>query len=206
MLTIIDYQVGNLVSIKNMLARIGFTGVRISSDPADIETAEKLIIPGVGHFDYGMEKLRNADFFDILNRRVLEDKVPVLGICLGAQLLLDSSEEGNTPGLGWISGNSRKFDESRMTAGLKIPHMGWGEVRVLKQSPLLAGLPEDARFYFVHSYYMQCTDPSHHLLSAEHGHPFIAAVEKDNIAGVQFHPEKSHKYGMALLKNFMTNY
>jgi imidazole glycerol-phosphate synthase subunit HisH len=206
MITIIDYQVGNLVSIQNMLARIGYSDVRISSDKADIETAEKLILPGVGHFDYGMTKLRGADFFDALNQRVLESKIPVLGICLGAQLLLDSSEEGSIAGLGWIPGKSKKFDESLMPKGLKIPHMGWGEITVLKKSPLLEGLPQDARFYFVHSYHMECTDPSMHLLASEHGYPFIAGVERDNIAGVQFHPEKSHKYGMALLKNFVTNY
>ncbi len=203
MLTIIDYQVGNLVSIQNMLSRIGCTDVRISAEKADIENADKLIIPGVGHFDYGMGKLRGSGFFETLNRRVLQDGVPVLGICLGAQLLLDGSEEGSGPGLGWIPGKSRKFDVSRLHEGLKIPHMGWGEIKVLKQSPLLNDLPPEARFYFVHSYHMQCENPAHHSIESVHGYPFIAGIERDNIFGVQFHPEKSHKFGMKLLKNFV---
>ena len=206
MVTIIDYDIGNLASIQNMLYKIGYSDVTISRDREAIESATRLILPGVGHFDYGMAKIRSADFFEQLNQKVLQDKVPVLGICLGAQLLLDGSEEGRSPGLGWIPGKSRKFDEKRMPVGLKIPHMGWGEVKLLKPSRLLSGLPEDARFYFVHSYHMECTDPANHLLASEHGYPFIAAVEMDNIAGVQFHPEKSHKYGMALLKNFVTNF
>jgi glutamine amidotransferase len=206
MLTIIDYEVGNLTSIKNMLERIGVSDVLISGQLEDIATADKLILPGVGHFDYGMAHLRESSFFDVLNKKVLVDKTPILGICLGAQLLLNGSEEGNTPGLGWINGFSTKFRAEQLPPELKIPHMGWNEVKPIKSSKLLQCLPEDPRFYFVHSFHMTCTNPEHHLLGANYGYPFIAGVEKDNILGVQFHPEKSHKYGMALLKNFVTNY
>jgi glutamine amidotransferase len=153
-----------------------------------------------------MGHLRNASFFEVLNKKVLIDKTPILGICLGAQLLLNGSEEGNTSGLGWIEGYSKKFRAEQLPPHLKIPHMGWNEVKPLKSSKLLQCLPEDPRFYFVHSFYMTCTNPEHHLLGANYGYPFIAGVENENILGVQFHPEKSHKYGMALLKNFVTNY
>jgi glutamine amidotransferase len=206
MITIIDYQVGNLVSIQNMLNRIGYPDAIISSNCEDIGRAEKLILPGVGHFDYGMEHLRKASFWEILNQKVMIEKIPILGICLGAQLLLQQSEEGNLPGLGWIEGKSRRFDEKILPQGYKIPHMGWSEVRPLKESKLLTDLTVEQRFYFVHSYYMECLNPRHHLLESVYGYPFIAAVEKDNIVGVQFHPEKSHKYGMAILKNFITYY
>ena len=206
MLTIIDYKVGNLFSIKNMLERIGCTDIVISDRVEDIEAATKLILPGVGHFDYGMARLRSAPYFDKLDQKVHEGQVPILGICLGAQLLLDGSEEGQAAGLGWIGGRSRKFDESRLPHGFKIPHMGWGEVTPLRPSRLLENLPEDARYYFVHTYHMECTNADHHILSSVYGYPFVAGIEKDNIVGVQFHPEKSHKYGLALLRNFITNY
>jgi glutamine amidotransferase len=206
MLTIIDYEVGNLASIQNMLNRIGYHDSVITSDIEEISRAEKLILPGVGHFDYGMEHLRKASFWEILNHRVLNDKVPILGICLGAQLLLQHSEEGQLPGLGWIEGKSRRFDEKSLPSGYKIPHMGWSEVKPLKESKLLEGLSLEQRFYFVHSYHMECDNPDYHLLESVYGYPFIAAVEKENIIGVQFHPEKSHKYGMGILKNFITHY
>lgn len=189
-----------------MLQRIGFSEVVISGKTEDIAAADKLILPGVGHFDYGMAHLRNASFFELLNNKVLVDKIPILGICLGAQLLLSGSEEGITPGLSWIEGFSTKFNAEKLPTHLKIPHVGWNEVNPLKNSALLRDLPEDPRYYFVHSFHMTCTNAEHHLLSANYGYPFIAGVEKDNILGVQFHPEKSHKYGLALLKNFVTNY
>ena len=206
MLAIIDYQVGNLLSIQNMLFKIGKRDVVITNEEDDIIQAEKIIIPGVGHFDYGISKLRNAPFFETLNHRVINEKVPVLGICLGAQLLLEKSEEGNLPGLGWLKGGSVKFDTSKMNEDLKVPHMGWSEVEKLKESRLLTGLPEDPRYYFVHTYHFHCQNPEHHLLKATYGYDFIAAFESDNILGVQFHPEKSHRFGMQILKNFITQY
>lgn len=206
MLTIIDYGVGNLSSIRNMLKKAGYRDVVISSQLADIEQAEKLILPGVGHFDYGMNQLRKSIFFDTLNRRVLEDKIPVLGICLGAQLLTKGSEEGVEPGLGWINAYTRKFRPEQMDQSLKVPHMGWGNVYIQKQSKLLADLPIDPRYYFVHTYHIVCEDPADELVSCTYGYPFTAGVEKGNILGVQFHPEKSHKYGLSLLTNFVQNY
>ncbi len=206
MLTIIDYQVGNLASIQNMLNRIGYADATITSDIEVIRHADKIILPGVGHFDYGMEQLRKANFWEVLNQKATVEQVPILGICLGAQLLLQNSEEGKLPGLGWIEGKSRRFNENALPPSFKIPHMGWSEVRILKESKLLKGLSSEQRFYFVHSYHMECHNPNHHLLESEYGYPFIAAVEKENIIGVQFHPEKSHKYGMAILKNFVTHY
>ncbi|MEZ5039037.1 MAG: imidazole glycerol phosphate synthase subunit HisH [Saprospiraceae bacterium] len=206
MLTIIDYGVGNLTSIQNMLKKAGYPNAIISNKKADIAAAEKLILPGVGHFDYGMGQLRQADFFDTLNRRVLEDKIPVLGICLGAQLLTKGSEEGYLPGLGWIKAKTIRFQTEQMGNGLKVPHMGWGDISIKKESLLLKDLPEEPRFYFVHTYHIVCEKPEDELVSGQHGYEFTAGVERNNIMGVQFHPEKSHKYGLQLLKNFIQYY
>lgn len=206
MLTIIDYGVGNLTSIQNMLKKAGYPNAIISNKEADIASADKLILPGVGHFDYGMGQLRQADFFDKLNCRVLEDKIPILGICLGAQLLTEGSEEGNSPGLGWVKAKTIRFQVEAMGNGLKVPHMGWREIGIKKESPLLKDLPEEPRFYFVHTYHIVCENPEDELLSGQYGYEFTAGVERGNILGVQFHPEKSHKYGLQLLKNFIRYY
>jgi glutamine amidotransferase len=206
MIVILDYGVGNLSSIANMLKKAGCKQVSISNKLQDIVNAHKLILPGVGHFDYGMKQLRQSSFFEILNQRVLEDKIPVLGICLGAQLLSQGSEEGTEPGLGWINAYTRKFDPARMPEALKVPHMGWGDVAIQKESKLFAAMPPDPRFYFVHTYHLVCEDPANELLSCTYGYTFTAGVEKGNILGVQFHPEKSHKYGLQLLTNFVKHY
>ncbi|MEO0469614.1 MAG: imidazole glycerol phosphate synthase subunit HisH [Bacteroidota bacterium] len=205
MITIIDYQVGNLNSIRNMLKKAGVES-RISADEAEIRSAEKLILPGVGHFDYGMRQLREAAFFETLNQRVLVDKVPVLGICLGAQLLTESSEEGNTAGLGWIRGKTIRFRQERMDDKLKVPHMGFNHVSLAKDSNLFADMHPDPRFYFVHTFHLDIADQSDALVNCEYGYPFVAGVESDNILGVQFHPEKSHKFGLRLLENFAKYY
>jgi len=206
MITIIDYEIGNLASIRNMLRKIGYDSV-ISSDINDIVKADKLILPGVGSFEYGMKKLKSMSYFSLLEKRVLVDKVPILGVCLGAQLLLDSSEEGGeSKGLGWISGRVIKFDEKKLSGDEKIPHMGWNRVKGLKESKLLKGLDINSRFYFVHSYHMICTNSDDMLLETNHGYSFVSGVERDNILGVQFHPEKSHKFGMKLYDNFISNY
>lgn len=205
MLTIIDYGIGNLSSIKNMLKKGGYRDVLISSKKKDIESATKLILPGVGHFDYGMNKLRNADFFQSLNHQVLEKKIPILGICLGAQLLTEGSEEGEQPGLGWIKGKTIRFQEEKMTTNLKIPHMGWSDITIEKESLLFENMYEEPRFYFVHSYHIEC-EKEDILTSSRYGYTFTGGVERDNILGVQFHPEKSHKFGMLLLQNFVKNY
>lgn len=206
MIVIINYRVGNLLSIANMLKRTGYREVYISDKIEDIKRADKLILPGVGHFDYGMKQLRQASFFESLNQRILENKVPILGICLGAQLLTQGSEEGEQPGLGWIQARTIRFDSSRMDPSLKIPHMGWGDVKVQKPSKLFENMPEDPRFYFVHSYHLVCDDPTDELVSSTHGYSFVAGVERGNVLGVQFHPEKSHKYGLQLLSNFVNHY
>ena len=206
MVTIIDYGVGNLNSIKNMLKKIGVEAV-ISSTTADIESADKLILPGVGSFEYGMNKLRSSPFFDILQQKVLKNKTPILGVCLGAQLLLNGSEEGQpVPGLGWIEGKALRFDQDKMADNYKVPHMGWNELQVKKESRLFTDMYNNQRFYFVHSYHMACYQEADILAESNYSYNFVAAVEKENILGVQFHPEKSHKFGMKLYENFIKFY
>ena len=205
MITIIDYGIGNLGSIKNMLKKAGVKS-RISSTEEEIADAEKLILPGVGAFDYGMSQLSAAPYYETLNKRVLEDKIPVLGICLGAQLLTEGSEEGELPGLGWIKGKTIKFREEKMDKSLKVPHMGWNEVETQKDSKLFEDMFEEPRFYFVHTYHIKCEEEKDVLVRSTYGYNFIAGVENENVVGVQFHPEKSHKFGLKLLTNFANNY
>ncbi len=202
MITIIDYNAGNIKSIQNMLKRIGAKSC-ISSNSAEIEQAEKLILPGVGHFDYGMRNLKQSGLIDVLHKKVLNDKAPLLGICLGAQLLGNGSEEGEAKGLAWIDMDVVKFDKTKLPESLKIPHMSWNEINIIKESKLLEGLDNESRFYFVHSYHMKCNDENDVLTNTNYGYEFTSAVEKENIFGVQFHPEKSHKFGMRLLENFV---
>lgn len=205
MLAIIDYGVGNLLSIKNMLKRIGYTDVEITDQPEMIEKAERIILPGVGHFDYGMTNLNQKNLIQVLNKKVLSEKVPLLGICLGAQLITNGSEEGVEPGLGWINAHVIRFDSLRIqNEGLKIPHMGWTEAIPHRKHPLNEGFTEHTRFYFVHTYHIQCVDEENILMDSFYGMPFTAAIQHQNIIGVQFHPEKSHKYGMKLLENFLS--
>lgn len=202
MITIINYNAGNIKSIQNMLKRIG-AKTCISSNVDEIEQAEKIILPGVGHFDFGMINLKQSGLIEVLNKKVLKDKVPLLGICLGAQLLGNRSEEGKEKGLGWINMDVVKFDNVKMPENYKIPHMSWNEIEIKKSSKLLEGLNIESRFYFVHSYHMKCNDENDVLTNTNYGYEFTSAVEKDNIFGVQFHPEKSHKFGMKLLDNFV---
>jgi glutamine amidotransferase len=206
MLFVIDYGTGNISSIISMLKKVGFRDVDITNQIDKIHIATKLILPGVGHFDYGMAQLKKSGLIEALNQRVLHDKIPILGICLGAQLLTKGSEEGNEPGLGWINAQTVRFDENRLDTKLKVPHMGWSDVTLKKQSRLFDQMPDPSRFYFVHKYHMVCAEPQDELLTSTHGYAFTAAVEHDNIMGVQFHPEKSHKFGMQLLSNFVHNY
>ena len=199
MITIIDYGAGNIKSIQNMLKKIGIQS-ELSNDKTVIENAEKLILPGVGHFDYGMQQLRKTGLIECLNKKVLIEKTPILGICLGAQMLGNKSEEGVEKGLGWIDMDILKFNFAN--SNLKIPHMNWNEITMKKTSILLNNMFENPRFYFVHSYFMKPINAKDSLCTVDYGGDFVAAVEKENIYGVQFHPEKSHKFGMKLLENF----
>ena len=204
MITIIDYKTGNLGSIQNILKRIGEESI-ITSDKAEIARATKLILPGVGAFDTGMNNLIELDLIDILNKKVLVEKTPVLGICLGMQLLSERSDEGSLPGLGWINAETKRFNFVD-TMEYKIPHMGWNFVKQHKESNLFTNMFPDSRFYFVHSYFLKANDPSDILTSTNYEIEFTSGIEKGNILGVQFHPEKSHKFGMKLLKNFVDFY
>ena len=206
MIVIVDYKVGNITSVQNMLKKVGCRDAIISSEPEVIAKATKLILPGVGHFDYGMRQLKASGLIDILNTQVIEKGIPILGICLGAQLLTRGSEEGQIEGLGWIPADTVKFDATKLQTGLKIPHMGWSDVEIKFDIPLLKDLPNDPRFYFVHTYHMQCDYKENEVVTANYGYTFAAGISKGNIMGMQFHPEKSHKFGMQLFKNFLEQY
>jgi imidazole glycerol-phosphate synthase subunit HisH len=200
LIVIIDYGVGNLGSIANMLKKVGARAA-ISADAEVIGGAEKLILPGVGAFDNGMENLHGRGLVEVLNRRVLQDRTPILGLCLGMQLFSQKSEEGNQAGLGWLDAVTVRFNAGREQS-LKIPHMGWNYIQVRQAAPLLADLPDNRRFYFVHSYHLVSADERDVLACTAYGYEFPSIVQKDNIIGAQFHPEKSHKFGMQLLKNY----
>jgi imidazole glycerol-phosphate synthase subunit HisH len=199
MVTIVDYGMGNLGSIQNMFKRIKVAS-EITGDKAKIAAAKKILLPGVGAFDAAMEKINVTGLREILDHKAKEEKTPVLGICLGMQLLTKSSEEGVLPGLGWLDAQTIKFN--LQNASLKVPHMGWNLVHSVKESALIAELPEEPRFYFVHSFYVQCRNSEDVLTTTNYGKHFHSIVQHDNIYGAQFHPEKSHKYGMKLLLNF----
>lgn len=183
-----------------MLKKVGCRDVIITSNPDEIAAADKLILPGVGAFDQGMQSLADSGLIPILNKLVLEDKKPVLGICLGAQLMTKSSEEGILPGLGWFDAEVKKFNLEDKK--LKIPHMGWNEVHAEKNHLTIDNLEKPARFYFVHSYYMQANNPKDILLTCNYGQPFCAALQHENMTGMQFHPEKSHKFGMSVFTSY----
>jgi len=201
MIVIVNYGMGNLGSILNMLKKTGFTDVLISKDEKTIQEADKIILPGVGAFDHAMLNLKQSGLIPVLNKKVMHDKTPVLGICLGMQILGKRSEEGNEEGLGWLDADVVKFrfDDPQK----KIPHMGWNLVKDVKSNILFKNMPhQEMRFYFVHSYYFK---PNNNVMitgETNYGISFTSAINQDHIYGVQFHPEKSHKFGMQLLKNF----
>lgn len=196
-ITIVDYGMGNIGSLRNMFKRIGH-GTEIASTPDDVRRARKILLPGVGAFDPAMERLETSGLGEAVCAKALGDGAPTLGICLGMQLLGDGSEEGDRPGLSLIPAHARRFPRE---VG-KVPHMGWNEVVPTGPSELTATLPPESRFYFVHSYYVVATDPRDAILRCEYGLPFHAAIQRGNVYGAQFHPEKSHRYGMAFLKAF----
>lgn len=204
MIAIVDYHAGNIGSIQNMLKKLGHNAL-ITSDPDVISNADKIILPGVGAFDYGMRNLKRLNILP-----VLEDKrhknTPILGICLGAQLMCQSSEEGEEKGLGWIAGKVIRFKSIVADKKYLVPHMGWDNVKPVKDSKLFRNMLDNPRFYFVHSYYISCSDPEDRLIQNHYGSDFDSAFERQNLLGVQFHPEKSHKFGKQLLKNFIECY
>ena len=196
-IVIVDYHVGNIGSIQNMLKRIGVVSV-VSSDKEIILKSTKLILPGVGAFDAGMSKLGELKLIDVLKEKAYHQKTPILGICLGMQILTKGSEEGSCDGLGIVNARTIKFEKNN----LKVPHMGWNLIKPEIENKLLEGLDNNSRFYFVHSYHTVCEEKENILATTFYGDTFVSALANDNVFGVQFHPEKSHKFGMKLLKNF----
>ncbi len=200
MITIVDYTLGNLNSVANMIRHIG-GDCRITDNPEEIARADKLLLPGVGAFDRGIEALNASGIAEALSVAVLERGVPILGICLGMQLMTKRSEEGRLPGLGWLDAEVVKFRFPE-GSGLKIPHMGWNTHSIQRDNPLIRH-EERQRFYFVHSYHVVCANESDVTATCGYGYDFVAAFAHNNIFGAQFHPEKSHSFGMAVMRNFL---
>jgi imidazole glycerol-phosphate synthase subunit HisH len=200
MITIINYGMGNLGSIQNMFKRIGVES-QITGDHDIIAKATKILLPGVGAFDAAMQKINESGILEILNKKALDEKIPIMGICLGMQLLTNSSEEGKLSGLGWINAKTSKF-RFENGSDLKVPHMGWNRIYPVNKNPLTDNLPEEPRYYFVHSYHVQAVNAGDVIASTHYGIDFHSMIGRDNIYGAQFHPEKSHKFGMKMLENF----
>ena len=199
MIAIVNYGLGNLGSLLNMFRRIGVQA-SLENDPEIILKANKLVLPGVGAFDTAIRKINKQNGLrEVLNHKAKKDKVPILGICLGMQILTNSSEEGKSPGFGWIPAKTLKFPQNKI---LKVPHMGWNTTKIMYQNSLTNNINENARYYFVHSYYVKVDQKKFSLMKTNYGIDFDSAILKDNIFGVQFHPEKSHKFGIEILKNF----
>jgi glutamine amidotransferase len=201
MIHVIDYGLGNVQAFLTQYKRLGFEAIRAKT-AADLTGASKIILPGVGAFDQAIKLLNQSGMRPVLETLVVQDKVPVLGICVGMQILASTSDEGYLPGLGWVPGKVRAFRANKQSASLPLPHMGWNDVQPNPRSSLFAGLESDSRFYFLHSYYFECDVPSHAAAAASYGLDFSCAVSAGNVYGVQFHPEKSHHFGTKLLKNF----
>ncbi len=201
MITIIDYGVGNIFAFQNVYKRLDIP-TKIAQTSQDLSDAQKLILPGVGSFDYAMSQLNSSGMREKLDELVSEKKIPVIGICVGMQMMGNRSDEGKLEGLKWIDSEILKFDESLIQQRTKLPHMGWNDVMPVNDHPLFRGLEKDAIFYFLHSYYFKCNNPEDSIAVSDYGLSFSSAVNKNNIYGIQFHPEKSHQYGEKLLHNF----
>ncbi len=201
MITIINYGLGNINAFVNVYKRLNvpFT---VASKREELKDTKKLILPGVGAFDHAMKMLQDSGMRESLDKLVLVNKIPVLGICVGMQMLSESSEEGIMPGLGWINGKVKKFDASLIDRKPRLPHMGWNTIKAVKENKLLDNIIDGSRFYFLHSYYFECHDPLNEIAETEYGVHFSCVVNNGNIFGVQFHPEKSHENGIQLLNNF----
>ena len=201
MITIIDYGVGNINAFVNVYKRVDVP-VKIARSKEDLSGAEKLILPGVGHFDYAMKKLNDSGMREELDHLVLHQNIPVIGICVGMQMMANYSEEGKYEGLKWIDASVKKFDETKIHQITRLPHMGWNDVKPTGNNPLFQGLENDAIFYFLHSYYFECKHPEEVLAVSDYGVEFASAAHHQNKYRIQFHPEKSHHYGEILLHNF----
>ena len=201
MITLIDYGVGNIFAFQNVYKRLNIP-TRIAKNSADLDNAQKLILPGVGAFDYAIEQLIASGMRSKLDDLVLEQKVPVIGICVGMQMMGNRSDEGSLDGLKWIDADILKFDEKVIKHRTKLPHMGWNDVTPIKANPLFEGLDKDSIFYFLHSYYFKCNNQDDSIACSDYGISFSSVVNSNNVYGIQFHPEKSHQYGEKLLYNF----
>ena len=201
MITIIDYGLGNIRAFVNLYERLNIK-IKIAHIPDELKEASKIILPGVGAFDHAMIQLNRSGMRDELEKQVLLNKIPVVGICVGMQMLAKSSEEGKLQGLGWIDGKVKIFDASKIPYKTRLPHMGWNTINPINESPLLHGFNTESRFYFLHSYYFVCDNAENIIATTEYGIVYASAVKKDNIFGIQFHPEKSHFNGIQLLHNF----
>jgi len=204
MIAIVNYGSGNIQAICNIFGRLGVSYL-VASNPDELRQGEKILLPGVGAFDQAMGELERSGLRAALDECVLERKRPILGICVGMQLLARGSEEGVRAGLGWIDGMVKKFDCTRFEQATRLPHMGWNTARPLRDDPLFQQVDLQGGFYFLHSYYFSCADPADELAATEYGGSFSSVVRRNNIYGVQFHPEKSHQAGIQLLKNFARN-
>ena len=202
MIIVVDYGMGNLGTVATKVKKMD-PSVLITSNPEEISQADKIILPGVGSFKAGMENLKDRNLISILDKKVVREKIPILGICLGMQLFTKKSEEGFVDGLGWIDAETIRFRFHDNRNGLKIPHMGWNTITIKNHHPLLRDLGDQSRFYFVHSYHVRCENPENIVALTEYGYPFPSVISRENIIGVQFHPERSHKFGMKILKNFL---
>lgn len=201
MITIIDYGLGNILAFVNVYNRLNIR-VAVAKSANDLGNASRLILPGVGSFDHAMQQFNQSGMRHIVEQLVLKENKPVLGICVGMQMLAKSSDEGDLPGLGWIDGKVKKFDLSAMPPETNLPHMGWNDVIPVADNELFKGMEQDSRFYFLHSYYFDCNKQSNVLAVSDYGGNFSCAVRQGNVYGVQFHPEKSHHFGSQLLRNF----
>lgn len=201
MITIIDYGLGNIKAFVNVYERLNIK-TRIACNSDDLSGATKIILPGVGAFDHAMTQLNQSGMREELEKKVLINKIPVMGICVGMQMLAKSSDEGVLPGLGWIDGKVKLFDAKKNNYKTQLPHMGWNSINPINNHPLMTGFNAESRFYFLHSYYFACNNPEDVMSTTEYGINYASAVYRENIFGIQFHPEKSHSNGIQLLHNF----